>query len=96
MCTGSIVPVPSAGASPASTAAAAAPAAPLSTVPAGFADTVAISGLNQPTDVAFAPDGRVFISEKSGLIKVFDSLSDTTATVFADLRTQTHNYWDRG
>ena len=46
----------------------------MSAVPAGFADTVAISGLNQPTDMAFAPDGRVFVSEKSGLIKVFDSL----------------------
>jgi glucose/arabinose dehydrogenase len=67
-----------------------------STVPGGFADTVAISGLTQPTDVAFAADGRVFIGEKSGLIKVFDSLSDTTPTVFADLRTQVHNAWDRG
>jgi glucose/arabinose dehydrogenase len=68
----------------------------MSTVPAGFADTVAISGLTQPTDVAFAADGRVFIGEKSGLIKVFDSLSDTTPTVFADMRTQVHNFWDRG
>jgi glucose/arabinose dehydrogenase len=77
---------------------AAGPAAggPASAVPSGFADTVAISGLTQPTDVAFAPDGRVFIAEKSGLIKVFDSLSDTTPTIFADLRTQVHNFWDRG
>ena len=44
----------------------------------------------------FSPDGRVFVAEKSGLIKVFDSLSDPTPTVFADLRTQVHNYWDRG
>ena len=43
-----------------------------STVPNGFSDTVAISGLTMPTDVAFAPDGRVFVGEKSGLIKVFD------------------------
>jgi glucose/arabinose dehydrogenase len=67
-----------------------------STVPDGFSDTVAISGLTLPTDVAFAPDGRVFVGEKSGLIKVFDSLSDTTPTVFADLRTQVHNFVDRG
>jgi glucose/arabinose dehydrogenase len=64
--------------------------------PAGFSDLVAISGLVQPTAVAFAGDGRVFVAEKSGLIKVFDSLSDTTPTVFADLRTQVHNFWDRG
>ena len=44
----------------------------------------------------FSPDGRVFVAEKSGLIKVFDSLSDPTPTVFADLRTQVYNYWDRG
>ena len=67
-----------------------------STVPNGFSDTVAISGLTMPTDVAFAADGRVFVGEKSGMIKVFDSLSDTTPTVFADLRTQVHNFLDRG
>ena len=38
----------------------------------------------------------MFVAEKSGLIKVFDSLSDTTPTVFADLRTNVHNFWDRG
>ena len=41
-------------------------------------------------------DGRVFVAEKSGLIKVFANLSDTTPTVFADLRTNVHNFWDRG
>jgi PKD repeat protein len=46
--------------------------------------------------VRFASDGRVFVGEKSGLIKVFDNLSDTTPTVFADLRTNVHDFWDRG
>jgi glucose/arabinose dehydrogenase len=46
--------------------------------------------------VRFSPDGRVFVAEKSGLIKVFDGLGDTTPTTFADLRTKVHNYWDRG
>jgi glucose/arabinose dehydrogenase len=64
--------------------------------PNGFSDVAPISGLVQPTAVAFSGDGRVFVAEKSGLIKVFDSLSDTTPTVFADLRTQVHNFWDRG
>ena len=62
----------------------------------GFQETVAFSGLTRPTSVRFSPDGRVFVAEKSGLIKVFDSLSDTTATVVADLRTEVHDYWDRG
>ncbi|TDV50946.1 PQQ-dependent sugar dehydrogenase [Actinophytocola oryzae] len=66
------------------------------TVPTGFTDTAVISGLTSPTNAVFAPDGRVFVSEKSGLVKTFDSIADTTATVTADLRTQTQDYWDRG
>ena len=60
------------------------------------ADRSSSPGLTQPTAVQFASDGRVFVAEKSGLIKVFDSLTDTTPTIFADLRTTTHNFWDRG
>jgi glucose/arabinose dehydrogenase len=65
-------------------------------LPPGFQEEVVFSGLIQPTAVRFSPDGRVFVAEKSGLIKVFDNLTDTTPTVFADLRTQVHNFWDRG
>src|SRR5262245_53469099 len=72
-----------------------APAA-ASSLPPGFQEEIVFSGLTQPTAVRFSPDGRVFVAEKSGLIKVFDNLTDTTPTVFADLRTQVHNFWDRG
>lgn len=72
------------------------PAASASATPPGFTDTVALSGLNAPTNVAFAPDGRIFVTEKSGLVKVFDGLADPTPTVFADLRPQVQDYWDRG
>ncbi len=65
-------------------------------VPSGFTDSVAISGLTEPTTIRFAGDGRIFVAEKSGLIKEFDSLADTSATIVADLRTQVYNYWDRG
>ena len=65
-------------------------------LPPGFQEEIVFSGLTQPTALRFSPDGRVFVAEKSGLIKVFDNLSDTTPTVFADLRTQVHNFWDRG
>jgi glucose/arabinose dehydrogenase len=64
--------------------------------PTGFSEQVAFTGLNSPTNVAFSPDGRVFVAEKSGLIKVFDSLDDPTPSVYADLRTEVYNYWDRG
>ena len=59
-----------------------------STTLTGFSDTNVWTGLTLPTAVRFAPDGRVFVAEKSGIIKVFDSLTDTTPTVFADLRDQ--------
>jgi glucose/arabinose dehydrogenase len=72
------------------------PAARAAVAPSGFSEQVAFSGLTNPTNVAFAADGRVFVAEKSGLIKVFDSLEDTTPAVFADLRTKVYNYWDRG
>jgi len=65
-------------------------------VPAGFQDAAVLSGLSEPTALQFAPDGRVFVAEKNGLIKVFHGLSDTAPTIFADLRTQVHNFWDRG
>jgi glucose/arabinose dehydrogenase len=68
----------------------------VSTLPSGFQEEVVFSGLTNPTNVEFSQDGRIFVAEKSGLIKVFDGLSDTTPTTFADLRTNVHNFWDRG
>ena len=65
-------------------------------LPSGFSETVVFTSLTQPTAVRFSPDGRVFVAEKSGLIKVFDGLTDTTPTVFADLSTNVYNFWDRG
>ena len=67
-----------------------------STLPPGFSDRVIFSGLTFPTAVRFSGDGRVFVAEKSGVIKVFDNLADTSPTIFADLSTKVHNFWDRG
>ncbi len=61
-----------------------------------FEQTAVIRGLTNPTQVRFAPDGKVFVAEKSGLILEYSSLSDTTPTTFADLRTEVDDYWDRG
>lgn len=66
------------------------------TLPANFQEHVVFSGLTNPSAVRFAGDGRVFVAEKSGLIKVFSNLNDPTPTTFADLRTKVHNFWDRG
>jgi glucose/arabinose dehydrogenase len=66
------------------------------TLPTGFQNQVVFSGLTEPTKVVFSPDGRVFVAEKSGKIKVFDSLTSTTPTLFADLSTEVYDYQDRG
>ena len=71
-------------------------AARASVLPTGFSESVVWGGLTNPTNIEFANDGHIFVAEKSGLIKVFDNEQDQTATVFADLRTQVHDFWDRG
>jgi glucose/arabinose dehydrogenase len=64
---------------------------------AGFQDVVLPqTGLVDPTVIQFASDGRVFVAEKSGRVYVFDDLADTTPTLVIDLRTNVHNFWDRG
>ncbi|MGD8375397.1 MAG: DUF2341 domain-containing protein, partial [Acidobacteriota bacterium] len=69
---------------------------PAATLPEGFQEEVVFTGLTAPTNVEFAPDGRIFVAEKSGLVKVFDGLSDPAPDVLADLRVQVHDFWDRG
>ncbi|PRX20438.1 glucose/arabinose dehydrogenase [Actinoplanes italicus] len=65
-------------------------------LPTGFQEQIVFSGLSSPVDLEFAQDGRIFVAEKGGRIKVFDDLADTTPTVFADLSANVHNQWDRG
>jgi glucose/arabinose dehydrogenase len=65
-------------------------------LPSGFSDMVAISGLNSPSVVQFAPDGRIFVGQKGGVILEYDSLSDPTPTTVADLSTNVYDYSDRG
>lgn len=42
-----------------------------------FNEQTVFSGLNNPTAIEFASDGRIFIAEKRGIIKEFDSFADT-------------------
>ena len=67
-----------------------------STVPSGFRDSVVLSGLTNPTVMQFAPDGRIFVGQKNGVIKVFQSLTDTSPVTVADLSGEVDDYWDRG
>jgi len=40
------------------------------TVPSGFTDTIVASGLSNPTAMALAPDGRIFVCQQSGALRV--------------------------
>ncbi len=62
----------------------------------GFSESVVFSGLTNPTQIRFLPDGRILVAEKSGVIKLFDGFADATPDIVVDLRTQVHNFWDRG
>ena len=66
------------------------------TIPDGFRDELVWDGLTRPSAIAFAPDGSVFVAEKSGRLLRFDDLTDDTPTLFANLVTNVHNAWDRG
>jgi glucose/arabinose dehydrogenase len=65
-------------------------------LPPGFQERAVFTGLDHPANVEFSPDGRVFVAERSGIIKVFASLTDPAPSTFADLRAEVHNFWDRG
>ncbi len=65
-------------------------------LPAGFQDEVVFSGLKEPTNFKFAPDGRVFVALKNGKILVYENLSDTTPEVVDDLSEQVYDYSDHG
>jgi glucose/arabinose dehydrogenase len=71
-------------------------APPSPSVPIGFTDKLVWSGLKLPTAIAFSPDGRVFVAEKSGIVKVFASRSATTPTMWADFTTPVNSLSDRG
>src|SRR6185436_19817850 len=47
-----------------------APAARAATLPSGFTETRVTGGLADPTAMAFAPDGRLFVAQQGGQLRV--------------------------
>ena len=85
------------------------PAAGAETVPAGFqarklpilksteaSSPKYINGLTRPTAIAFGPNGKMYVGEWLGRVKVFDSVDDTTPTLSVDIATEVHTFGDRG
>jgi glucose/arabinose dehydrogenase len=57
----------------------------LLTVPAGFTETRVATGLAQPVQMEFAPDGRLFITEKTGNVRVMTAQGQLLPTPFMHL-----------
>ncbi len=65
-------------------------------VPDEFVAETAFDDLMAPASIAFSPDGRVFVGQLDGVIKVYDDLQDTTGSVYADLSENVAFHGDRG
>ena len=66
------------------------------TLPAGFQETTVASGLTAPTNVAWAPDGRMFIAEKGGRVRVVTAAGALLSTPLLDISDHVHTSGDRG
>ena len=66
------------------------------TLPAGFTSTPVMTGLTLPTAMAFSPDGKVYVAQKNGVVKVYPSASSNSGTTFVNLGSRVYNNYDRG
>jgi glucose/arabinose dehydrogenase len=64
------------------------------TLPQGFTDSRVVSGLTDPTDMEFAPDGRLFVAEEAGKVRI--AKSDGTLATFLDISTKVDSSGERG
>lgn len=64
-------------------------------LPDGFVRETVVDGLDAGIAFDFAPDGRIFIAEKKGVVKVFQD-GQLLATPFIDIQSQVNNISDRG
>jgi glucose/arabinose dehydrogenase len=55
-----------------------------------------VNGLRLPTAIDFAPDGRMFVGDWFGRVKVFGSVNDITPTLSVDVVDEVHSFGDRG
>ena len=60
-----------------------------------FHDDTLVGGLTIPTTAAWAPDGRMLIAEKSGLLKVLEP-GQTEAATILDITDEVNDAYDRG
>jgi glucose/arabinose dehydrogenase len=51
----------------------ASPATAAATLPSGFTETLVATGLQTPTNMQFAPDGRLFVTEQGGTVRIIEN-----------------------
>jgi glucose/arabinose dehydrogenase len=76
-------------------AAALAPAAEAAIPPPGFVVEPVLSGLNVPVAIDFASGGRMFVAEKSGVVRVFKN-GVLLPTPFINLSADVNDYHEHG
>jgi glucose/arabinose dehydrogenase len=54
------------------------------------------NGLQRPTTLAFAPDGKLFVAERNGRVLEFDSIEDPTPTLVLSILDKVMAKGDRG
>ena len=64
------------------------------TVPDNFARSRVVGGLANPTAMDFAPDGRLFVAEQRGVLRVLKA--DGTLTTFLDISGKVDSAGERG
>ena len=63
-------------------------------LPQGFTHSKVVSGLTNPTDMEFAPDGRLFVTEDAGRVRIANA--DGTLSTFLDISTKVDSLGERG
>jgi glucose/arabinose dehydrogenase len=64
------------------------------TLPQGFTQSRVVSGLTDPTDMEFAPDGRLFVAEQAGKVRI--AKPDRTLATFLDISARVDSNGERG
>jgi glucose/arabinose dehydrogenase len=63
-------------------------------LPQGFTNSQVVSGLTNPTDMEFAPDGRLFVTEDAGRLRIANP--DGTLSTFLNISTKVDSNGERG
>src|SRR6476619_5304348 len=65
-------------------------------VPSGFVDELVVSGIASPTAMTFAPDGRLFVAQQNGQLRVISNASPRALLVTPFLTVNVDSAGERG